>query len=89
MANRNIRVNSILPCQFVNEGWSRALDDPERAEVVKRVHTGIPPGRMGQPVEIVGPVLFHATEASAMVTGIVLPVDGGNLAMNAGASLDW
>jgi hypothetical protein len=24
-----------------------------------------------------------------MVTGVVLPVDGGNLAMNAGASLEW
>ena len=88
-ANRNIRVNSILPCQFVNEGWSMALDDPERAELVKRVHSGIPLGRMGQPAEIVGPVLFLAAEASAMVTGIVLPVDGGNLAMNAGASFDW
>jgi NAD(P)-dependent dehydrogenase (short-subunit alcohol dehydrogenase family) len=66
-----------------------ALDDTERAEVVKRVHSGIPLGRMGQPAEIVGPVLFLAAEASAMVTGIVLPVDGGNLAMNAGASFDW
>ncbi len=66
-----------------------ALEDPERAEVVKRVNSGIPLGRMGQPAEIVGPVLFLAAEASAMVTGIVLPVDGGNLAMNAGAGVDW
>jgi NAD(P)-dependent dehydrogenase (short-subunit alcohol dehydrogenase family) len=88
-ADRNIRVNSILPCQFVNEGWSMALEDPDRANVVKRVHEGIPLGRMGQPAEIVGPVVFLASDASAMVTGVVLPVDGGNLAMNAGASLEW
>jgi NAD(P)-dependent dehydrogenase (short-subunit alcohol dehydrogenase family) len=44
---------------------------------------------MGEPEEIAGPVLFLASEAASMVTGVLLPVDGGNLAMNAGASLDW
>ena len=73
----------------MNEAWSTALAYPDRANVVKRIHEGIPLGRMGQPAEIVGPVVFLATDASAMVTGIVLPVDGGNLAMNAGATLEW
>jgi NAD(P)-dependent dehydrogenase (short-subunit alcohol dehydrogenase family) len=40
---------------------------------------------MGDPEEIVGPVLFLLSPAAAMVSGIVLPVDGGNLAMNATA----
>jgi NAD(P)-dependent dehydrogenase (short-subunit alcohol dehydrogenase family) len=88
-ADRNIRVNSVLPCQFVNEMWSGALTEPERTPVVDRVLNGIPLGRMGRPADIVGPVLFLASDASAMVTGIALPVDGGNLAMNAGASLQW
>jgi len=88
-ASHNIRVNSILPCQFVNEMWSGALTDEERTPVVEKVLSGIPLGRMGSPSEIVGPVLFLASDASAMVTGIALPVDGGNLAMNAGASVDW
>jgi 2-deoxy-D-gluconate 3-dehydrogenase len=37
----------------------------------------IPMGRFGEPEEIVGPALFLACDASAMVTGHVLTVDGG------------
>jgi NAD(P)-dependent dehydrogenase (short-subunit alcohol dehydrogenase family) len=88
-ADRNIRVNSLLPCQFVNQMWSGALVDQERTPVVERVLSGIPLGRMGLPSEIVGPVLFLVSDASSMVTGVALPVDGGNLAMNPGASLEW
>jgi NAD(P)-dependent dehydrogenase (short-subunit alcohol dehydrogenase family) len=84
-----IRVNAILPCQFINDWWRGNLTDPERRPLVERVISGIPMGRMGEPEEIVGPVLFLASDASSMVTGILLPVDGGNLAMNAGASIDW
>jgi NAD(P)-dependent dehydrogenase (short-subunit alcohol dehydrogenase family) len=88
-ADRNIRVNSVLPCQFVNQMWSGALVDQERTPVVEKVLAGIPLGRMGVPSEIVGPVLFLVSDASSMVTGIALPVDGGNLAMNAGGSVEW
>jgi 2-dehydro-3-deoxy-D-gluconate 5-dehydrogenase len=88
-ADRNIRVNTVLPCQFVNQMWSSALVDQERTPVVERVLSGLPLGRMGVPSEIVGPVLFLASDASSMVTGVALPVDGGNLAMNPGASLEW
>jgi NAD(P)-dependent dehydrogenase (short-subunit alcohol dehydrogenase family) len=37
---------------------------------------------MGEPEEMVGPVLFLASDAASMVTGVLLPVDGGNLAYN-------
>jgi hypothetical protein len=33
--------------------------------------------------------LFLTWAAASMVIGVMLPVDGGNLAMNAGASIDW
>jgi NAD(P)-dependent dehydrogenase (short-subunit alcohol dehydrogenase family) len=88
-APHRIRVNSILPCQFRNAWWDGNLHDPDRRPLVERVLSAIPLRRMGEPEEIVGPVLFLASDASSMVTGVQLPVDGGNLAMNAGASLDW
>jgi NAD(P)-dependent dehydrogenase (short-subunit alcohol dehydrogenase family) len=88
-AGNGIRVNAILPCQFLNDWWRGNTTDPDRQALLERVLSAIPLGRLGEPEEIVGPVLFLASAASSMVTGILLPVDGGNLAMNAGASIDW
>lgn len=88
-ARHNIRVNAILPCQFTNSWWAERQADPASQPLVKRVLSAIPLGRLGQPHEIVGPVLFLASEASSMVTGVLLPVDGGNLTMNAGGSHEW
>jgi NAD(P)-dependent dehydrogenase (short-subunit alcohol dehydrogenase family) len=39
-----------------------------------------PMGRVGKPEELVGPVLFLASNLSSYVTGTMLPVDGGYLA---------
>jgi NAD(P)-dependent dehydrogenase (short-subunit alcohol dehydrogenase family) len=88
-APHKIRVNAILPCQFINDWWRGNLADPDRRPLVDRVVSAIPLGRMGEAEEIAGPVLFLASEAASMVTGVLLPVDGGNLAMNPGASLTW
>jgi NAD(P)-dependent dehydrogenase (short-subunit alcohol dehydrogenase family) len=88
-ARHGIRVNSILPCQFDNAGWDAHRKDPARVKLVERVISGIPMGRFGKPEEMVGPVLFLASDAASMVTGIAMPVDGGNLAMNPGGSIDW
>jgi NAD(P)-dependent dehydrogenase (short-subunit alcohol dehydrogenase family) len=86
-AHRGIRVNAIQPCQFLNEGWRSTVADPARSKLVERVLSGIPIGRMGEPHEIVGPVLFLVSDAASMVTGAILPVDGGNLALNATGTL--
>jgi NAD(P)-dependent dehydrogenase (short-subunit alcohol dehydrogenase family) len=86
-APRGIRVNSIQPCQFLNAGLRGLVADPARARTVERMVSGIPIGRMGEADEIVGPILFLASPAASMVTGVNLPVDGGNLAFNAGGSL--
>ena len=37
-------------------------------------------GRVGEPEELVGPVLFLSSRLSGYVTGVTLPVDGGFLA---------
>jgi NAD(P)-dependent dehydrogenase (short-subunit alcohol dehydrogenase family) len=70
-----VRVNALAPSSFDTPMVQRALDaEPEyRARVVGRV----PLGRLGRPDEIVGAVLFLASSAAAMVTGAILPVDGG------------
>ena len=86
-AHERIRVNAIQPCQFLATGIRAQVDDPGQAAIVARMLNGIPLGRMGQPAEVVGPVLFLASPASSMVTGIILPVDGGNGALNPGGSL--
>lgn len=86
-APENIRVNAILPCQFTNAWWAGIVADGAHEPLVERVLSGIPLGRLGAPSEIRGPVVFLASDAASMVTGVLLPVDGGNLAANAGASL--
>ena len=48
---------------------------------------GIPRGRLGTLEDVVGPVIFLASDAAALVTGVLLPVDGGNLAMNVGGTI--
>lgn len=88
-ARHGIRVNAILPCQFINAMWAAQIASPEASDLLKTVTRGIPIGRFGQPEEVVGPVIFLASAAASMVTGVLLPVDGGNLAMNAGGSVDW
>lgn len=85
-APHRIRVNAIQACQFINPGLQAMVDDPTQAKVVERILSGIPLGRMGQPQEMVGPLLFLASDAASMITGVTLPVDGGNLAFNAGGS---
>ena len=77
-AQRGVRVNAIAPCTFETPLVQRVLDyDPTYRSTIE---AGIPMGRMGQPEEIVGAAIFLISDASLMVTGHVLSVDGGYLA---------
>ena len=83
-SSRGVRVNAILLAQVVNPLLQERMKrDPRMEEQWLR---GIPTGRLGQPDDVRGVAIFLASDASAWVTGVLLPVDGGNLAMNAGAS---
>ena len=72
-----IRVNGIAPT-WVRTPLIRGITDSP--ELVRRIEQMTPMGRLAEPQEIVGAVLFLASRASAMVTGHTLPVDGGFLA---------
>jgi NAD(P)-dependent dehydrogenase (short-subunit alcohol dehydrogenase family) len=85
-ARHQIRVNAIQPCQFLTPGLKVRLEDPTLGPIRDKFLSGIPLNRLGEPREMVGPVVFLASDASSMVTGVLLPVDGGNLAMNAGGT---
>jgi NAD(P)-dependent dehydrogenase (short-subunit alcohol dehydrogenase family) len=82
---RGVRVNAILPAQVVNPGLTKRMQaDPTLEATYLR---GIPAGRLGKPEDIQGLALFLASDASAWITGALIPMDGGNLAVNAGGSV--
>lgn len=83
-SGRGLRVNAILPAQVVNPALAERMQADENLE--GQFLTGIPIGRMGQPEDIAGLAVFLASDASAWVTGALIPLDGGNLALNAGGT---
>lgn len=70
----NIRVNTICPTFIETELTAKNLSDPDfRAWVLSKIKLG----RLGRIEDIMGPVLFLASDAAAMITGSSLMVDGG------------
>ena len=69
-----VNVNAVAPCDFATPMIAPFLDQPEYRDWIMEA---IPAGRVGQPHEIVGAVLFLASPASNMVAGHNLLVDGG------------
>jgi len=70
-----IRVNAVAP-GAIDTPMSPSSSDPTRmAALLRRV----PLGRIGQPADLVGPVVFLASPMSAYVTGTTLVADGGYL----------
>ena len=84
-SGRGVRVNSILPAQVLNPGLKARIDADPR--IKDRFLSGIPTGRFGAPEDIKGLAVFLASDASSWITGALIPMDGGNLAMNAGGSV--
>jgi NAD(P)-dependent dehydrogenase (short-subunit alcohol dehydrogenase family) len=76
-AKQGIRVNAIAPT-WIRTPLTRGIT--ENPELIRRIEQLTPMGRIGEPEEIVGAVLFLASRASALVTGHVLAIDGGFLA---------
>lgn len=73
-AKYGITVNAIAPTFVDTPQVAMLLEDPAfKAGVVTR----IPIGRVGEPSDLVGPVLLFASDASSFVTGQILGIDGG------------
>ena len=73
-AQHGIRVNCVAPGWFRTDMNAALMNNkPFLARILDRV----PLGRLGEPEDVVGPVVFLASDAAAMVTGQILPIDGG------------
>jgi NAD(P)-dependent dehydrogenase (short-subunit alcohol dehydrogenase family) len=89
-AGNGIRVNAILPAQVLTPGFRKGLlEDPRFADKRDMFIAGIPIDRLLTPEDFVAPALLLCSDGAPAVTGVLLPVDGGNLALNAGGSKSW
>ncbi len=72
LAPKNIRVNCVSPGPFPSKTVQTELPD-----LLEKIVSKVPLGRIGLPHELVGPIAFLASDASSYVTGANIPVDGG------------
>ena len=77
LAKDGIRVNAIAPGVIETPMTSYTREAPER---LQKFMLRTPMARVGQPEELVGPVIFLASNMATYVTGVTLPIDGGYLA---------
>jgi NAD(P)-dependent dehydrogenase (short-subunit alcohol dehydrogenase family) len=73
-----ITVNAIAPTVFRSPLTAWMYDDNENAAAVRKGFiTRVPKGRLGEPSDLAGPLLFLASKASDFYTGHILYADGG------------
>ncbi len=82
--SQGVRVNAIVCGQILNEGLAERFKTEPGFE--KTFLRGIPMGRIGKSDEIKGLALLLGSDASSFISGALIPLDGGNLAKNAGGS---
>lgn len=74
LIGKKIRVNAIAPGWFKTEINDEYFDSPAGRDYIERM----PPRRLGQLEELIGPVLLLASDAGSFVNGVILPVDGAH-----------
>jgi meso-butanediol dehydrogenase/(S,S)-butanediol dehydrogenase/diacetyl reductase len=79
-AKDGIRVNAVCPGDTETDMLLSGRGEEERTQVLGRLGNEIPLGRVGQPADVAAAVAFLASDAASYITGIMLPVDGGNTA---------
>jgi NAD(P)-dependent dehydrogenase (short-subunit alcohol dehydrogenase family) len=78
LAPFGVRVNALAPGVIETPMTAATRENPEK---LVSFMTRIPMGRVGQTEDLIGPVIFLASDMSRYVTGVTLPVDGGFLAV--------
>lgn len=78
LAPFGVRVNALAPGVIDTPMTTVTRGAPEKLE---RFMSRIPLGRVGQPQDLVGPIVFLCSPMAEYVTGVILPVDGGFLAV--------
>jgi NAD(P)-dependent dehydrogenase (short-subunit alcohol dehydrogenase family) len=76
LAQHNIQVNGIAPGYYATAITANTRSNPDSS---RRVLDHIPADRWGEPVDLMGTVVFLASRASDYVNGHILAVDGGYL----------
>ncbi|MBM3727543.1 MAG: SDR family oxidoreductase [Acidobacteria bacterium] len=84
-SGHGVRVNAILPAQVLNPGLETRI--AAHPALAAQFLSGIPAGRFGHPNDIRGLAVLLASDASSWITGALIPMDGGNLALNGGGSV--
>jgi meso-butanediol dehydrogenase/(S,S)-butanediol dehydrogenase/diacetyl reductase len=78
----SIRVNAICPSFVETELTAKVISQAANPEKVRQERIAVHPiGRLGEPEDIAGLAVYLASDESSWVTGAVLPVDGGYLAV--------
>ena len=78
VGNDNITVNAIAPTVFRSPLTAWMFEENENAEKVRNAFLArVPKGRLGEPDDLVGPLLFLTSAASDFYTGHILYADGG------------
>jgi NAD(P)-dependent dehydrogenase (short-subunit alcohol dehydrogenase family) len=77
-AKAGININAICPGAFPTAMTKIGHETPGKYEMTLAAH---PIGRWGKVEELVGPAIFLASDESSFVCGVILPVDGGSLAV--------
>ena len=80
LADKGVRVNAVAPGPIATDLAAKAVLTSEAAR--QRILSRTPMKRLGEPSEIADTVAYLASDAASYITGEIITVDGGRMALN-------